>query len=150
MPSNMPLPGNGGASIGKRKRASATSQKWTLLNLRTTWFLSDDEPLRVDPTAGDGASHDQWRELVKRTRVRIPSEQLAQPWGQMARRDFLNWCESNLPEERWPALFSSREDALNAREISILFEEGVSDSKRIEISKSRKSAPEDEPPDSIA
>lgn len=159
MQNSTPLHDNGGASTSsKRKRAPAKPQKWTLLNLLATWFLSDSgEPLIVDPTAGNGATHEQWRELVKRTRVRIPPEQLAQPWGQMARRDFLNWCEDNLPVERRPALFASKEEALAAQNFSKLFEGEVSESKspskRIEISELRKPAPEDDgddPPDNIA
>lgn len=159
MQNSMPLPDSGGQNTSsKRKRTPAQPQKWTLLNLLGTWFLSDDgRPLIVDPTAASGASHDDWRELIKRTRVHIAPEQLVQPWGQMARRDFLNWCENNLSVDRRPALFGSKEEALAAWDFSRNFEgdgtESKSASKRIEILKLCPLAPEDDgadPPDTIA
>jgi hypothetical protein len=150
MQDSMPLPANGGAKRSNaRKKSPAKQSKWTLLNLLTTWFLSDQgKPVIVDPKATGGASHDEWRELVKRTRVRITPEHLADTWGALSRRDFLNWCEENLPVERRPALFASKEEALAARDFSNLFDGGVNDSKspskRFEISKSDKPAPEDD------
>lgn len=156
MQNSMPLPDNGGQSTNRKRAKPARKQpKWTLLNLLETYFLTDDgRPVIVDPTASQGASHDEWRELVKRTRVQVPPEQLAAPWGQMSRRDFLNWCEENLPVERRPALFTSQDEALAARDFSRLFDGDVNESKppskRIEISNLNQSTPEDggdEPPD---
>lgn len=156
MQNSMPLPANGGAKKNNaRKKSPAKQSKWTLLNLLTTWFLSDQgKPVIVDPKAAGGASHDEWRELVKRTRVRITPEQLADTWGALSRRDFLNWCEENLPVERRPTLFASKEDALAARDFANLFDGEVNESKppskRIEISESSQGTSEDggdEPPD---
>src|SRR5579872_2099531 len=131
MQDNMRLPANGGQSTSKRHKKTPKPQpKWTLLNLLTTYFLTDDgRAVVVDSTAGFGASHDEWRQLVMRTGVLITEEQLRAPWGQMARRDFLNWCEEHLPEARRPQLFASREAALH-------FVESNTASKSFEISES--------------
>lgn len=155
MQNSMPLPGNGGANTNSKRKKT---RKWNLLNLLTTWFLSEaGKPVIVDPTATGGATDDDWRDLVKQTRVRIPPEQLAKPWGQMSRCDFLNWCEDTLPVDRRPTLFSSQEEALAARDFANLFEVEVNESKsqpkRFEISVLHRPASEnggDEPPDSIA
>jgi hypothetical protein len=107
-------PAAGGRNTNRhtQEKVSAIPSKWSLLTLMTTWFLSDaGEPLVVDHTVPGGATHDQWRELVRRTGVKISISQLNANWGQIARRDFLNWCEEHLPPERRPKLFESRIDA---------------------------------------
>lgn len=140
MPSSMPLPANGGQNT--RRKAARKQPKWTLLNLLTTWMLTDEgKPRIVDPTAGEGADHEEWRALVQRTLVhagkKIDRGQLAAPWGQLSRRDFLNWCEETLPAEQCPRLFASKQQALD-------FSKDFDESKRIEISESSEASPEDE------
>lgn len=146
MQNSMDLPGNGGKNTSSRRKPSVTTQqKWTLLNLLTTWFLTDEgKAVIVDPTAGFGASNDEWRVLVKRTGVHMPQHDLDAHWGQMARRDFLNWCESKLPEGKRPRLFSSREAAIawHEEKISRDFETNEETSKRIEISEDDETSPE--------
>lgn len=148
MQNNMPSPDNGGTNTkGKRKKAPTKQPKWNLLNLLGTYFLtSAGRPAIVDPTIADGGTDEEWRELIKRTRVHMPPEQLAKPWGQMSRCDFLNWCEDHLPVERRPILFASKQEALTALDFSRLFEGEVNDSKSpsksLEISKSRQPAQE--------
>lgn len=119
---------NGGQNI-KSKRDKIPA-KWDVLNLTSTWFLTNDgTPVLVDGSLPNGASDDQWRELISRTGVRVALDRLNSHWGQYARCAFLNWCEVNLPVEKRPKLFHSREEA-----ISILFDESKTESKRIEIS----------------
>ncbi len=147
MPGSMPLPANGGQNTSsKRRRTPKKPPKWTLLRLLETWFLTDDgKAVIVDPTAGEGADHDEWRHLVRRTGVRIPTDELNAPWFQMARRDFLNWCEENLPEEKRPRLFASKQEALdwwNEQKISKDFESSEESSKSLEISERGESASE--------
>lgn len=132
------LPASGGKNT--KNTRPQTPAKWTLLNLLTTWFLTDaGKAVVVDPAAPFGASNDEWRELLRRTPVQIPQADIEAHWGQMARRDFLNWCEEALAEEQRPKLFTSREEAQDFHEkISKDFDS----SKRNEISELDKAARE--------
>lgn len=152
MQGSTPLPANGGQNTkSKQEKSAPKPAKWTLLNLLTTWFLTTaGSAVIVDPTVPNGATDAEWRELIARTGVRIDPEQLGKPWGQMSRRDFLNWCETNLIDDRKPLLFGSRFDALEWQEFSRQFEPVEKNSKSLEISKSRSLASEASQPDSIA
>ena len=131
MPNSMPLPASGGQNT-KSKRVP---EKWDVLNLTSTWFLTNDgTPVLVDGSLPEGASDEEWRELIGRTGVRIALDKLNAHWGQYRRCAFLNWCEKNVAERKRPTLFGSKEKALKASEISKDFDASKGESKSIEIS----------------
>ena len=136
MPGSTALPDNGGQTT-KNKQASSDQkqERWDVLNLTSTWFLTNDgTPVLVDGSLPGGASDDQWRELIDRTGVHIALDKLNAHWGQYRRAAFLNWCETHLSPAKRPRLFSSKEEALKASEISSDFDASKTESKRIEIS----------------
>ena len=138
MASSMPSPANGGQSTKSKPAQSAQKpQRWDVLNLTSTWFLTNDgTPVLVDGSLPGGATNDQWRELMSRTGVRMPLDKLNSHWGQYRRCAFLNWCEEQLSEARRPRLFDSRQAALD---FSKDFDESKRDSKSFEISDSPQS-----------
>jgi len=152
MQNNTPSPASGGQNTrSKRERSDLIPAKWTLLNLLATWYLSaNGKAVIVDPTVPGGATDDEWRELVVRTGVHISPEQLEKPWGQLSRRDFLNWCETNLADGHKPLLFGSKSDALEWQEFSRQFDPIEKNSKSLEISKSCGLASDASQPNNIA
>lgn len=129
MQHNTRLPASGGQNT--RSKRARTPPKWDVLNLTSTWFLTNDgTPVLIDGSLPEGASDDQWRELVSRTGVRMALDTLNSHWGQYRRAAFLNWCEENLSEAKRPVLFASKELALQTQKISRDFDE----SKSFEIS----------------
>lgn len=120
-----------------RPKKTEKPEKYTLLNLRATWLISplDDAIVVVDGQAPGGASREQWIAYVRKY-VRLKPAQLDEPWGVMARCDFLNWCEASLPEDKRPRLFDSPEAAAEFRKNSL-------QPKKTEISEGDESAQEE-------